>query len=304
MAIKKIKFNNLVWLDISQFGSKEKDLLKKKYKFHPLDFKDCFELEQNSKIDIYNNYVFLILHFPYFNKATNNISFNPVAVFLGRNYLITIHKNYKKINRIYYLSQRNNKIKQEYLAYGLDFALYKLLEYLLEGSISPLINDLKQKIQKIETSIFEDKTPKKTVKELSIIKRNILNFRSIVESQKFVLKSLSLVKNQRLISKDLKVYFDDINDFIDRIWAISSNQKEQTEGLSDANESLISFRTNRIITALTIISVALLPLTLFSSIYGMNIALPWQHDPHFVWGIFIGLAIFISLGLIYLKKRY
>ncbi len=303
MARKIIKFNNLTWVNIDDFNQAERDFLKAEYKFHPLDMKDCFELEQNPKLDVYENYIFLILHFPQFNKSLNRISFDPIAVFLGKDFVITIHRKFKKMKKIFYLCQQNTKIKKDFLDYGSDYALYKLIHYFLSESSEPIVNSLKKRIKDIEVAIYEDKRRKKSVKAIAVVRRNILNLRSILEPQKFVLKSLSLLNRPEIINPDLKVYFDDINDYIDRVWMITSNHKELLDGLNETNESLISYQTNQIITTLTVISVALLPLTLFSSIYGMNIPLPFARQPGIVWFIYIAISLAILLTLLYLNKK-
>jgi len=74
--------------------------------------------------------------------------------------------------------------------------------------------------------------------------------------------------------------------------------------LDNVNESLISARTNQVIKFLTVISVSLLPLTLLTGIYGMNIdGLPFSSDPNMVWMVFGGLFIFIFILLIFSRKR-
>ena len=63
MAVKTVKYNNLTWHYITDFGATELGFLKKNYKFHPLDLKDCAGEIQRTKIDTYRNYLFLILFF-------------------------------------------------------------------------------------------------------------------------------------------------------------------------------------------------------------------------------------------------
>ena len=74
-------------------------------------------------------------------------------------------------------------------------------------------------------------------------------------------------------------YFGDIADHLSKIWDTLEDYKEVIEGLSDTLTSLTNSRINDIIKVLTIISVILLPLTLISGIYGMNIPLPAQDHP-------------------------
>ena len=98
-------------------------------------------------------------------------------------------------------------------------------------------------------------------------------------------------KNRALIGEDLALYFDDIQDAIERQWSLLDTAKEMSEALQDTHESWLTHKTNTIIRILTVFSVVLLPLNLIAGLYGMNVALPGQDHP----GIF-----FILMGVMWL----
>ena len=74
--------------------------------------------------------------------------------------------------------------------------------------------------------------------------------------------------------EELDLYFDDIVDAAERIWDLLDNYKEVVEALEQTNESVISHRQNDVLRILTVFSVVLLPLTLISGIFGMNVDFP------------------------------
>ena len=111
------------------------------------------------------------------------------------------------------------------------------------------------------------------MQELSNAKQEIINFRRVVRPMRAVLRDLERTK-QRYLAEDLDIYFDDITDAAERIWDILENYKEVVEALEDSNESVLSHRLNESLRVLTAFSVALLPLTLLASIFGMNFDLP------------------------------
>jgi hypothetical protein len=98
------------------------------------------------------------------------------------------------------------------------------------------------------------------------------------------------------------LYFDDLDDFIEKNLFILDGYKDRVLSLQEINESLISFRTNSVMKILTIFSVALLPLTLLSGIYGMNIDLPFAHDPTIIWTLFL-LLLGVIGGYCYIEKK-
>lgn len=303
MAIKTIKNKNLTWYLFEGFGDKENKYIKRKFDFHPLDIKDCYAFQQNPKLDIYEKYLFLVFHFPEYKKGTQKIEMNELDIFIGEDFVITImEKPFKYCKELFYKCYGRNDLKNEYMSEGPGYLLYKILSDLYYQTSEPGIEHLSKILHRLEKEIFESKKTRSLVSELASLRRNILTFRSIVEPQKLIIKTLVNMEHNGIINKKLSPYFDDINDYIERLWVISTNYKELLEGLNQTNESLISYRTNETVKILTLISVALLPLTLLSGIYGMNISLPFQHLPHFVWLIYLALLLSI-LGIMYYFKK-
>jgi len=100
------------------------------------------------------------------------------------------------------------------------------------------------------------------------------------------------------LAEALKVYFSDLVDHIEKIWDTGlENYKELVEGVHEAHQSLLSNKINDIMRILTIFSVVILPLTLISGIYGMNIGLPLMQNP-FAFAVIIGAMFLISIGMI------
>ncbi len=131
----------------------------------------------------------------------------------------------------------------------------------------------------------------------------MLHFRRILDPQRYLVSTLSHTRKP-FLDETLSIYFDNIKDYLDKLWVIADTYKETIDGLHLTVESLINQRTNKVIGALTVISVALLPMTLLSGIYGMNIiGLPYAHDPKFVWAMFGGMALFIICIIILMKRR-
>jgi magnesium transporter len=135
------------------------------------------------------------------------------------------------------------------------------------------------------------------------VKQEIINFRRIVRPMRAVLRDLERTK-QRYLNEELDIYFDDITDAAERIWDLLENYKEVVEGLEDSNESVLSHQLNASLRVLTAFSVALLPLTLLASVFGMNVPLPGQ--PGSAIEFWLILAVMIgTLGgvLFFFRKR-
>ena len=117
-----------------------------------------------------------------------------------------------------------------------------------------------------------------------------------------VLRDLERTK-QRYLAPDLDVYFDDITDAAERIWDILENYKEVVEALEDSNESVLSHRLNESLRVLTAFSVALLPLTLIASIFGMNFDLPGDEGLAEFFVVIVLMVAILGGVLVFFRRR-
>lgn len=302
MAIREIRKNKLVWVNIDRVDADALTYLKDNYHFHHLDIEDIQSESQTAKIDVYKNYLFLVLHFPQWHGATKQIKSHELDIFVGPDYVITIqHTKSKEIKNFFYRCMNNRKTNQEWMSGSSGFLLYKLVEALFHQS-RPILNNIGRQISKIENEIFAGEQDVKEIQELAIHRRNILNFRRIIDPQRYLMSNLSHTRKS-FFDETLAPYFDNLRDYLDKLWAIVETYKDTIAGLHLTVESVITQRTNRVITVLTVMSAALLPLTLLSGIYGMNIELPFANTPYVVWGMFLVLVGIIFFVIATMKKN-
>ena len=110
------------------------------------------------------------------------------------------------------------------------------------------------------------------MRDISDVKQEIVAYRKVIKPERSTLRLLERSRT-RYLPEDLEVYFDDIVDKAERVWDQLDNYKEVVEALEQTNESVIAHKQNDILRVLTVFSVILLPLTLISGIYGMNVGL-------------------------------
>jgi len=102
---------------------------------------------------------------------------------------------------------------------------------------------------------------------------------------------------EAFLPEELELYFDDIVDAAERIWDLLDNYKEVVEGLESTNESVISHKQNDVLRVLTVFTVVVLPLTLITGLFGMNVAFPGEGTSEAFWAI---LAVLVAalVGLV------
>lgn len=301
--VDSLKHGKIVWTNVVNANEDIMRTLKKRYRFHELDVEDCLSEVQRSKIDDYENYLFIVLHFPYYDKRKKRILQEEVDFFIGPDYLVTLHDG-----RLRALSQlmeefKKRKSSKEQMEKGTGYLLYIIIRGLFDDTF-PLADDMERSISGIEHDLFDGDAEKDMVRDILWLKKDIITFRRIISPQRAVIAQLEH-KNKKFLPENLEVYFDDVVDKIEKIWGNLENLKELAEDLQDTNEVLISHQTNRVIKILTVFSVILLPLTLITGFYGMNVKLPYAYLENVVNGIGIGMMILAVLMMGFFKwKRW
>jgi len=300
LNLQSLSWGNLTWVNIEHPTEKETEYLAQNYPFHPLDLDDCLSRIQRPKIDEYKDYLFLVFHFPVFSKEARVTTASQLSVFIGENYLITLHKGeLKPLVKLFRECQIDEESRQEHFSEGSGYLLYRIIDRLVDYCL-PISNKMLDNIEDVEDRIFSD-TRGSAIKEISMLRRDIISFRRIIWAMRAVIGSLE-PKVRRFARMDLAVYFGDTVDHLDKIWDALDEYKELIEGLNDTHDSLAGNRTNKVMRMLTIIATILLPVTVVASIWGMNIPLPFQHSSYALpYVILICLAIIG--GMLYFFRR-
>ena len=296
-----VEHGGLRWINIERPRPIDRSWLEEHYDFHALDYEDVRSRNQRPKIDEYDDYLFIVLHFPVFDKSVGRLNTGELDIFVGPDYLITMPN--VPLQPVEYLFERcraNEQMREELFSKGPGYLLYKVVDNSFDYCF-PMLRKIGNKLDRLENELFEGRS-EDIVRDLSNVKQEIINFRKIIRPQRSVLRDLERTK-QRYIAEDLEVYFDDIIDASERIWDMLENYKEVVTALEDTNESLISHRLNDVLRVLTAFSVVLLPLTLIASIWGMNVAVPGEQSITAFW-IIIGVMVVLLAGMLsYFRHR-
>jgi magnesium transporter len=293
--VEQISAAGLRWINIEEPGPIERAWLEEHFDFHPLAYEDVASRNQRPKIDEYDDYLFIVLHFPVFDKNAGRLNAGELDIFVGPDYLITIQNT--ELKPVEYLFERlrgNEEMRDQTFTQGSGYLLYRIVDTAFDYCF-PMLSKIANKLDRLETEIFEGRS-EEVVRDISNVKLEILNFRKIIRPQRTVLRDLERTKH-RYIADDLEIYFDDIVDASERIWDMLENFKEVVEALEDTNEAVLSHRVNNVLRVLTAFSVVILPLTLLASIWGMNVAIPGEGSVAAFW-LIIGSMIGILAGML------
>ncbi|MDD2192532.1 MAG: magnesium transporter CorA family protein [Bacteroidales bacterium] len=301
--IETINFENVKWLHILNPSEEDFDYLIEEYEFHPLDIEDCRSVNQRPKIDEYDDYYFLVLHFPFFDKANKFIRVKEVKIFWGKDYIVTIGRSHWVVKNLFKDLKEKKETHSEDLAEIIessDSLLYNILDRLMVETYT-LILRIGTEVDGINYDIFTKKS-EKVIEQLSITRKNIISLNTTFKPQVRVFHKFESggIKGYE---EDMEDYWGNILDQYQKMFDLIEDYGELIEGLSKTFDSLQTNKTNEIMKILTFISTIMLPLTLLSGIYGMNVMLPFMNDKWVFEGIMARMVILAIGFLIWFKKK-
>ena len=309
--IQKILIDNprtenekLTWTNVVNAGKKEIEYLRKKYNFSMEYLRSAMStaISQRTIIEKTDKYFFLILHFPVIEN--NQLVASEINFFIGHGYLITAHNgNISAFNEFFNFCRKDADSLMAHEMESSSILLYEILEKLILYCFG-ILDKTSEEIGQLNNIIFDQHIHKKSVARILSLRRNIINFRKIMQNHKNTLKKLMEMESSIVPTVHIKKQYKELIERSKRIWEILENQKDMVDVLFQTNESLLNYRLNDIIKTLTIFSVIVFPLTLLAAVFGMNITggMPFVNINNGFW-IIISIMIFCSLGMLFLFEN-
>lgn len=289
--MQEIKTEKFSWIDFQEPNADDALKIQKRFNLHPLIVEEFSTPTLRPKAAEYGNCVYLAIHIPLYDSENKTTYPGELDIVICENTLITSHDV-----EIYQLSdffnelKKNKKKREIYMQQSPGALLRYILEMLLE-SCFPRLDHISKKLDNIEREIFAQ-NEKEMVFEISVVKRDILNFRRTMKPQRSVFESLTQ-ENHKYIERELRPYFQDLIGTNIRIWNMLESAKETIESLEETNNSLLSNQLDMTMKVLTIFSAVMLPMTVYSNILAMSADIPFGKSPYGFW---IHLLIMFALS--------
>lgn len=299
--IETIKIGTLKWHHVLSPSEDDLQFLSDNFYFHPLDLEDCrSKLNQRPKIDTYDDYYFLILHFPNFDSSGRFLKTKEVKIFWGEDYIITIGSSHWVVMDMFLKAKEQLEKKEEFEVGTSDALLYRILERLMRESLV-LIRKVGQDVEYLNTQLFS-KRAVRVIERITITRKNIILLNTIFKPQLPLFQKLESGKVEGY-AINMEDYWGNILDYYQKMWDMTEDYEELVEGLAKAFDSLQANRTNEIMKVLTFFSTILLPLTFITGLYGMNVGLPFQEDPNSFFIVLIAMVVIVAIMILYFKRK-
>src|SRR5436190_11401887 len=303
--VAELTAHGLTWVHLDAPTAEEATELKERFGWHPLDLEDVLSRRERPKVDDYadEGYLFAVLHFPVYDKSIQRLNAGELDAFIGQDYLATLpNVELLPIARLFQRCQEDEALRDQLFGKGSGYLLYHVLDDLFDYCF-PILDKIGHKLRSLEDDVFEG-AAEEVVRDISNVRQEIISYRKIIKPERSTLRLLER-QIERFLPEELELYFDDIADRVERIWDLLDNYKEVVEALEDTNESVISHRQNNVLRVLTVFSVVLLPLTLITGIFGMNVHFPGFGTAEAFWAVTGAMiAVLIAMVAFFRAKRW
>jgi magnesium transporter len=299
--MRQIFKGKITWVDITSPNEEDIDYLRKNYSFHPLIIEELKSASQREKAEVYDSYIFLVIHFPCWDNREQKSYPWELDIIIAKDSLVTVCR------------ETNVEMREELMekVYSKDFEnlylddsvklLYFILEYFFDFAMRQIAH-IEEKIDLVEKDIFQGKS-EQVIPNISFVKRDILSFQRTFKYLKETLKSLSR-QGPRIFGEKKRIYFEDLVGDSVKVENLISSFKDNIESLEDTNNSLIEHKINILTRVYTILSLITWPALLVISAYQMNTRfLPFVGSANDFWIILF--VAFIPSAVIFfcLKKK-
>ncbi|MBU0942818.1 MAG: magnesium/cobalt transporter CorA [Proteobacteria bacterium] len=297
----------VTWINVD--GLHQVDIIEKLcscFKLHSLTVEDILNTTQRPKLDVFDEYLFLVLKMQTYNTETQRVDMEQVSFVLGKNYLLSFQEKTGDTfdgvrTRISNNKGRIRKMKTDYL-------LYALLDSIIDNYFS-VLEKIGEEIEFIEEELVTNPLPE-TLGKIHILKREMILLRRSVWPLREVINSLVRDEEIDLISEAIYFYMKDLYDHTIQIIETIETFRDIISGMLDIYLSSISNRMNEVMKVLTIFAAIFIPLTFIAGLYGMNFntvtsplnmpELSWYYGYPFAIGIMLATA---GVMILFFKKK-
>lgn len=290
------------WLNINGLNHVEQiEKIGVHYDIHPLVLEDVVNTAQRPKIDEYEDYLFIVLKMLYYDDTEKLVS-EQVSFILGKNYVITLQESEGDVfdnvrARIRHGKGRIRTMESDYL-------LYALIDAIVDNYFV-VIETLGNKIEDLESDVFDGIQEDNITKQIQDLKREILRVRRAIFPLREVISRIERHESP-LINAKTTAFFRDIYDHIIQVTENIDIYREMVWSLMDMYMTTISNKMNEVMKVLTIMASIFIPLTFFAGIYGMNFdyipELKFKYSYFILWGIFI--IIVVGMVMYFRRKKW
>jgi magnesium transporter len=290
------------WINVT--GLHQVDILEKfveGFNIHPLVLEDILNTDQRPKLEVFDDYIFIVLKMLTFDEDRKEVSAEHIGVILGQNYVITFQEREGDVFNP--VRNRLNNPLGRLRKNGADYLAYAIMDIIVDHYFI-LLEKMGEKIEMLEETVIENPHTG-IVTEIQFMKRELIFLRKSIWPLREVINEI-VRDESAFISEFITPYLRDVYDHTIQVIDTVETYRDMVTGILDIYLSNISNRMNEVMKVLTIIATIFIPLTFIAGIYGMNFEfmpeLQWRWGYPAVW--ILMMAIFVGMLVYFRRKKW
>ena len=292
-----------VWLGLYDPSLETMVKVQQAFGLHELAIEDAFADHQRAKVENYDNdMVFVVLRTA--KLEDNVIRYGTTAIFMGKNYLITIRNG---PSNSYAPVREHCHRRPEKLRMGPIFVLHAILDFIVDNYM-PITDRLGRYLREQERYVFTYEFDKSTLKNLYELKSQLVHMRAIILPVQDICSFFINHKKSELISgfsQAAKPYFRDVNDHLLHSLDAINGLNEMLSVVMNTYMAMVNMGQNEVVRKLAAWAGILAVPTAIAGIYGMNFdfmpELHWKYSYFVIMGVIITLCSYLYYNFKRLK---
>ena len=293
--------HKLVWIDVQNPTKKDVEYIRDQHKFHPIILDELLHTSARSRVEPYNNYLFLTYHLPIYDRNLKSSRRAEVDFLITKDKIITVHyEDLEPLNNFWRRLSNDKNFKDRALGENTGRTIYYLIEEILSFSERQL-RHIEENVTSLSGELFKNKEAQ-LLQRISYLKRDIFDYSIISEPQKILLYSLRDV-GARFWGEQMRIYFSDLAGDHLKIMQHLDNFKETVAALEGTNSQLLNAKTNAVMQRFTVLAFLTFPLVLFTSLFNVGALDPLIGENPLIFGVGFVLVLGVTILLLLLFRK-
>lgn len=294
------------WLAISGRPAPELlQVLDKQLQLHTLALEDAIHAGQRSKLDDYDNHLFMVLQRPRWDGQ--KLAIGQVSLFLGKDFVVSIDdagNDAFELVRKRLETSPGGRIRSS----GVDYLFYALVDLVVDSAF-PVLDGYAEELEELELSIMANPKQPDLLDRLHESRRELVFLRRALWSQRDATTAL-LREDLKLITKNTRLYLRDCADHANHVLDLVDSYRDMSVAVMELLLSSQNKQLNEAMRVLTMIATIFIPLSFVTGLYGMNFnpeasawnmpELEWQYGYPIILLVLLGLGVSM---LVYFKRK-
>ena len=254
---------SFVWLELFEPGPEVLEELRTGFGLHELAVEDASRAHQRPKVEAYDDFHFIVFRTARNDNGLEHVLFGEVNIFLGPGFVIAVrHGDAGALTA----ARERLQERAELLKSGPAAVVWGILDAIVDD-IEPVVEEIDNDIEAVEHTIFAERND--ATARIYELKQQLNQLYRAVHPLLAPLEAMEAGAFKE-VSRSLLRYYRDVADHLRRIHEDVVAQREQINGVFEANAALINARQSAIIRQLTAVATVFLPLGFVVGFFGQN----------------------------------